>query len=108
VIDPAMGSGHFLVSAVDRITACVKDILHEHPEAPLARIIDEEREEILQTQKDKGIEIDSKLLTDAIILKRLVMKRCVYGVDINPLAVELAKLSLWLDSFTIGVPPDFP
>ena len=108
VIDPAMGSGHFLVSAVDRITAWVTDILHEHPEAPLARIIDEEREEILQTQKDKGIEIDSKLLTDAIILKRLVMKRCVYGVDINPLAVELAKLSLWLDSFTIGVPPDFP
>jgi hypothetical protein len=35
------------------------------------------------------------------------MKRCVYGVDINLLAVELAKLSLWLDSFTIGTPLTF-
>ncbi|MCL5068909.1 MAG: hypothetical protein M1368_11250, partial [Thaumarchaeota archaeon] len=107
VIDPAMGSGHFLVSAVDRITSWITDRLREHPEAPLARIIDEEREEIIKTQGEKGIEIDPKLLTDAIILKRLVMKRCVYGVDINPLAVELAKLSLWLDSFTIGVPLTF-
>ena len=35
------------------------------------------------------------------------MKRCVFGVDVNPLAVELAKLSLWLDSFTIGTPLTF-
>ena len=35
------------------------------------------------------------------------MKRCVYGVDWNFLAVELAKLSLWLDSFTIGTPLTF-
>jgi hypothetical protein len=61
----------------------------------------------VMNQEKKGIDIDPKLLTDTIILKRLVMKRCVYGVDINPLAVELAKLSLWLDSFTIGVPLTF-
>ena len=99
-----MGSGHFLVSAVNHITSWVIERLQEHPEAPLTRIIDAEIQTILENQRKKGIEIDRKLLTDTIILKRLVMKRCVYGVDINPLAVELAKLSLWLDSFTIGVP----
>jgi hypothetical protein len=104
VLDPAMGSGHFLVSAVNHITSWVIERLHEHPEAPLTQIIDSEIQSILENQRKKGIEIDTKLLTDTIILKRLVMKRCVYGVDINPLAVELAKLSLWLDSFTIGVP----
>jgi len=34
-------------------------------------------------------------------------KRCIYGVDLNPMAVELAKLSLWLDSFTVGAPLSF-
>jgi type II restriction/modification system DNA methylase subunit YeeA len=35
------------------------------------------------------------------------MKRCIYGVDINPMAVELAKVSLWLHSFTVGAPLSF-
>lgn len=107
VVDPAMGSGHFLVAVVDYITSWIMDRLKEHPEAPLARMIDEDREKVINEQKEKGIEITTELLTDNVILKRLVMKRCVYGVDINPLAVELAKLSLWLDSFTIGTPLTF-
>jgi hypothetical protein len=37
----------------------------------------------------------------------MVMKRCIYGVDLNPMATELAKLSLWLDSFTVGAPLSF-
>ena len=78
--------------------------MRRHPEAPLTRIIDEEIQTIVENHRKKGIELDTKLLTDTIMLKRLVMKRCVYGVDLNPLAVELAELSLWLDSFTIGVP----
>jgi len=41
------------------------------------------------------------------LIKRMVMKRCIYGVDLNPMAVELAKLSLWLDSFTVGAPLSF-
>lgn len=107
VVDPAMGSGHFLVAVVDYITGWIMDRLKEHPEAPLVRIIDEDREKVIKEQKEKGIEISTEFLSDSIILKRLVMKRCVYGVDINPLAVELAKLSLWLDSFTIGTPLTF-
>src|SRR5207249_436641 len=40
-------------------------------------------------------------------LKRHVLKRCIYGVDLNPMAVELAKVSLWLDAFTLGAPLNF-
>jgi hypothetical protein len=36
-----------------------------------------------------------------------VLKRCVYGVDLNAMAVELAKVSLWLDAFTLGAPLSF-
>jgi hypothetical protein len=41
------------------------------------------------------------------IIKRMVMKRCIYGVDLNEMAVELAKVSLWLHSFTVGAPLSF-
>jgi len=39
--------------------------------------------------------------------RRIVAQRCLYGVDLNPMAVELAKLSLWLHSFTLGAPLSF-
>ncbi|WP_075054215.1 Eco57I restriction-modification methylase domain-containing protein [Nitrososphaera viennensis] len=107
VVDPAMGSGHFLVSVVDEITRWIMGILERHPDAPLASEIGKDREEIILEQEKKGIKLDRELLTFNVILKRRVMKRCVFGVDINPLAVELAKLSLWLDSFTIGTPLTF-
>lgn len=41
------------------------------------------------------------------MLKRHVLKRCIYGVDLNPMAVELAKVSLWLHCFTLGAPLSF-
>ena len=46
-------------------------------------------------------------LTDKNLVKRFVLKRCVYGVDKNPMAVELAKVSLWLHTFTAGAPLSF-
>lgn len=107
VLDPAMGSGHFLVAAVNEITHWVIGALRENSDAPLNEKIEEMRHEIIENQKLSGVEIDPSLLTDTVILKRMVMKRCVYGVELNPLAVELAKLSLWLDSFTIGTPLTF-
>lgn len=107
VVDPAMGSGHFLVAAVNEITRWIIDLLKEYPDAPLMGEIEEFRRSIIEEQRKRGIRLDEDLLTDDVILKRMVMKRCVYGVDINPLAVELAKVSLWLDSFTIGTPLTF-
>ena len=51
--------------------------------------------------------VDPDKLTDINLLKRHVLKRCIYGVDLNPMAVELAKVSLWLDAFTLGAPLSF-
>ncbi|OPY50939.1 MAG: hypothetical protein A4E48_01693 [Methanosaeta sp. PtaU1.Bin060] len=107
VVDPAMGSGHFLVAAANEITSWAISLLHENPDAPLNTQVEEDRRMVLEEQANRGIMLDADQLTDAVILKRMVMKRCVFGVDINPMAVELAKLSLWLESFTIGTPLTF-
>jgi hypothetical protein len=65
------------------------------------------RKTILKEMEEKQITIDEKKLTDVNLLKRHVLKRCIYGVDLNPMAVELAKVSLWLDCFTLGAPLSF-
>lgn len=107
VLDPAMGSGHFLVEALNQITQWTTGILDRYPSHPLLQEIEHDRDLVLSEQKKKGISIDENLLTYDVLLKRKIMKRCIFGVDLNPLAVELTKLSLWLDSFAIGVPLTF-
>ena len=104
VLDPAMGSGHFLVEALNQITRWATGMLGKYPEHPLLAEIESDRRLVISTQKKKDIAINQSLLTHDILLKRRIMKRCIFGVDINPLAVELARVSLWLDSFAIGVP----
>ena len=104
VLDPAMGSGHFLVEALNQITLWATDVLNSHPDHPLVAEIDGDRRTVVGAQAKRGVTIDESLLTADVLLKRRIMKRCIFGVDLNPLAVELARLSLWLDSFAIGVP----
>jgi len=107
VLDPAMGSGHFLVETVDFITDKTLDFLNAFPWNPIFAHLARMRETVLKEMEDQGITIDPKRLTDVNLLKRQVLKRCVYGVDLNPMAVELAKVSLWLDCFTLGAPLSF-
>lgn len=104
VLDPTMGSGHFLVEALNRITEWATEILRENPDHPLLEDLDSDRQSVLEYQRSQNIAIDENLLTYDVLLKRRIMKRCIFGVDLNPMAVELAKLSLWLDSFAIGIP----
>jgi type I restriction-modification system DNA methylase subunit len=108
VCDPAMGSGHFLVEAVDYLTDELIGILTEYPENnPVLEMLDQTKDSILDNLKQQGITINSDKLEPTQLLQRVVMKRCIYGVDLNPMAVELAKVSLWLHSFTIGAPLSF-
>jgi len=107
VLDPAMGSGHFLVHTVDLISDKIISFLADYPENPVIRQIHEMRGEILADLERQGVKIDKSKLTEVNLIKRMVMKRCIYGVDLNDMAVELAKLSLWLDSFTLGAPLSF-
>ena len=117
VLDPAMGSGHFLVSAVDFLSDYIAELIEHVPgvpdwidgpyESPLVGRIAEIRQGILHRATEGNWIIDVAQLTDQAIIRRMVLKRCIYGVDKNPLTVELAKVSLWLHSFTVGAPLSF-
>jgi len=85
VLDPAMGSGHFLVEAVDF----------------LARVL----LEAVSNDMEKGLITEAEYSTEWA--KREVVSHCIYGVDLNPLAVELAKLSLWLATIAKDKPLSF-
>ena len=117
VLDPAMGSGHFLVTAVDFLSDYVAELIEYVPAvpgwrdadyvSPLVKRVSAIRSEILQRAKEADWVMDESQLTDQAIIRRMVLKRCIYGVDKNPLTVELAKVSLWLHSFTVGAPLSF-
>ena len=110
VCDPAMGSGHFLVSLVDllsdRAIAAIAECEDMAPgyASPLVERIADIRRTILDNAKAQGWAVDPAQLDDRHIVRRMVLKRCVYGVDKNPMAVELAKVALWLHTFTVGAP----
>ena len=85
VVDPAMGSGAFLVAACRFLAAA-----YEHA------LVDEGR--YAETDVDADAKSD---------IRRLVAERCLAGVDVNPVAVQLARLSLWLTSLARGKPLGF-
>ncbi|CAL9390696.1 Eco57I restriction-modification methylase domain-containing protein [Streptomyces sp. enrichment culture] len=80
VCDPACGSGHFLVASARRIAKRVASVRERNPEPT----VDAVRHALHE-----------------------VVARCIYGVDLNPMAVELAKVSLWLEALEPGKPLGF-
>src|SRR6185437_718971 len=118
VCDPAMGSGHFLVSLVDDLadrvleqlaeaTAKTQEAGFKHYQSPIAHDIVALRERILANATAGKWTVDASLLDDRHLVRRMILKRVVHGVDKNPMAVELAKLALWLHTFTVGAPLSF-
>ena len=103
VVDPAMGSGHFLVDALDAIADRLARFLRDNPRIS-AEPIQNARAQITAIGKEFGIDNLGKGIGDFELLRRNVMRNCIYGVDLNPMAVELAKLSLWLHAFVPGLP----
>jgi len=93
VLDPAMGSAHFLVDALDRMADRIGTFLAEHPLKSVNRLLDD-----LRTEARWEGEIE-----DGDLLRRLIVKRCIYGVDLSDMAVEMAKVSMWLASFVPGL-----
>ena len=117
VLDPAMGSGHFLVTAVDFLSDYIAEMVERVPGvpewldgeyvSPLVERVAAIRQDIAQRAQAANWVMDQAQLTDQAIIRRMVLKRCIYGADKNPLTVELAKVSLWLHSFTVGAPLSF-
>ena len=102
--DIAMGSGHFLVAALDRIEAALSGWLADHPLPQITAELERLRSAAFAALGDlaAGVEIESSSL-----LRRQVARRCMYGVDLNPIAVELARLALWVHTFVPGLPLSF-
>lgn len=95
VVDPAMGSAHFLTAALAMMADRISVFLTEVNGLPAVR---EQLSELIQEGDEAG-----GLQKDADLLQRLILKRCIYGVDLSPMAVEVANVTLWLASFVPGL-----
>lgn len=100
VIDPAVGSGHFLLTAVDRIEAAFQTLLARLPLPPL----EDELDRLAAAAAEAAGGQRPASADRGQLLRRLIARRCVYGVDRNPLATELARLALWMHTFVAGLP----
>ncbi|MCB9404896.1 MAG: hypothetical protein H6519_10740 [Microthrixaceae bacterium] len=102
--DIAMGSGHFLIAAVDRIEARLSAYLALNPIPAVTAELDRLRSAAYEAIGDlgDGIEIETGSL-----LRRQVARRCIYGVDRNHVSVELARLAVWIHTFVPGLPLSF-
>ena len=102
VADLATGSGHFLVAAVDKIEALMRTFLTEHTVPGVT----EELLRLAGIARDAlGTDDVAKSEVDEVgLLRRQVARRCIYGLDINPMAVELARLAIWIHTFVPGLP----
>lgn len=85
ILDPAMGSGAFLVAACRFLAAAYERALIDEGRVTPADLDEDERADI----------------------RRLIAERCLAGVDENPVAVQLARLSLWLATLAHGKPLSF-
>ncbi|MEX2211241.1 MAG: DNA methyltransferase [Gaiellaceae bacterium] len=95
VLDPACGSAHFLVAVVDELADATARFLARRPLPALRKQLEDLKAGAGGTYA-VGIE-------DVALLRRLLLKHCVHGVDLSPMGAEIAKISLWLASFVPGL-----
>ena len=124
--DPAMGSGHFLVALVDDLAGRVLEAADTAAQSvaaqpwaahlvergqpwvsPLVARMAAIRAAIRKTANTRHWAVTDAQLDDRHIVRRMILKKTIFGVDKNPMAVELAKTALWLHTFTVGAPLSF-
>ena len=116
VCDPACGSGTFPLAALRFLTDALYDSLRYHEriepqgEASLVRLLglsdgdsDRATEELIPAPPDAD-DFEPRLKA---VLRRYVVERCIYAVDLDPLAVELCRLSLWIETMDRELPFGF-
>ena len=103
VADLAMGSGHFLVGAVDHIGARFAAFLDEHPIPHVTAELDGLRNTAVQMLERAGVQ-EIPQIDQMGLVRRQVARRCIYGIDLNTIAVDLARLAVWIHTFIPGLP----
>jgi hypothetical protein len=101
VADLAMGSGHFLTSAIDHIEQRMAAFLAE--DGNVIPGVTAELQKLEQAAID-ALGPDALEPERSSLLRRQIARRCIYGLDINPIAVELARVSIWIHTFVRGLP----
>jgi hypothetical protein len=96
VLDPACGGAGFLVAALDELTGQAVSFLARTPLPAIAAALDR-----LRAQAGPA----GRAVDDAALLRRLLLERCVFGVDASPMGAEVARLSLRLAASVPGLPP---
>lgn len=111
VIDPSMGSAHFLVAAVDRVSTAFAQFLTEYELPGVTRELESLQKQAREALASVGIDPDAQHEQSSAvdisldrILSRQVARRCIYGIDLNLMAVELARLAIWIRTFVPGLP----
>ncbi|MGL2767661.1 DUF7149 domain-containing protein [Helicobacter pylori] len=105
ICDPAVGSGHFLVSALNEMVRIAYE-LGLIASLPLGATLELENDEILikfsnkpfiytrpSSEKEQSHQIQKELFE----LKKSIIENCLFGVDINPNSCEITKLRLWIE-----------
>ncbi len=103
ICDPAMGSGAFLVQVCRWLSERLVEAWGKETGLGKFITVDGVALETAGSAEPMPDSLDERLL----IARRLVAEKCLYGVDLNPLAVELAKLSIWLITLAKGRPFGF-
>lgn len=101
VADLAMGSGHFLVAAIDRIENRFAKFLAGNP---IASVTDELTRLSAAATEALGEAAGYIEIEPSMLLRRQIARRCIYGLDLNLMAVELARLGIWIHTFVPGLP----
>jgi hypothetical protein len=107
VADISMGSGHFLVATIDRIEARFSHYLSMrakdgHPLTVVTQELGRLRSAARAALGDAADFYPD--FEDNTLLRRQIARRCIYGVDTNEVAVQLARLAIWLHTFVPGLP----
>lgn len=103
ICDPAMGSGAFLVQVCRYLAERLVEAWAREEDAGRAITV----EGVVRDNADAHEPLPKNLDDRLLIARRLIAEKCLYGVDLNPLAVELSKLSIWLATLAKGRPFGF-
>ncbi len=105
VCDPAVGSGHFLVSALNELIAIKWElkVLKTVDGKRFKYRVDIEDDELVVTDADGELRYDpndeeSQLIQETLFVeKRVIIENCLFGVDLNPNSAEICQLRLWIE-----------
>ena len=104
IADIAMGSGHFLINAIDKMEIAFSSYLARRPLNNVHLELNELKNAAYESLGSFKHQVE---IEDTQLLRRLIARRCVYGVDLNGTAVQLTRLAVWIHTFVPGLALSF-